>query len=161
MKKLIFFIMLFSSFAHANSVILGGFSKHLGALGEYNETHPAIGYALDNGLEFGAYHNSIEKTSLFIAKTETPWRFKGFNFGYRVGAASGYGGDNYVVEKDQRYPGKYEKYNSKGERIIPVEIMEYKGIMPQAQFLISKETKYITIDLGISTVSTLIFKVNL
>jgi hypothetical protein len=159
MRIILLLTLFLSTFAQADKLIVGGVSHHFKEIRcEFNETHPAIGLER-NGYEAGVYKNSIEKTSFFIAKIEKPFHKFGLDFGYRIGAATGYNG---VYECDGKLllfknkDGYFTRYDKK-EDVFD----NYKGIMPQASLLISKETKYITVDLGISLVSTVIFKVNL
>jgi hypothetical protein len=159
MRIILLLTLLLSTFAQADKLIVGGVSHHFeDSVCEYNETHPAIGLERQ-GYEVGAYKNSIEKTSFFIAKIEKPYHKFGLDFGYRVGAASGYSGTYECDGKILLFKNKdgyFTRHDTKED-----DFDNYKGIMPQASLLISKETKYITIDLGLSLVSTVIFKVNL
>jgi hypothetical protein len=153
MRIILLLTLFLSTFAQADKLIVGGVSHHyMRAIDNqcgFNEVHPAIGLERQ-GYEVGAYKNSIEKTSFFIAKIEQPYHKFGLDFGYRVGVASGYDGkvtcESTAINKPTEY---YDNHKT------PL------GLRPQASLLISKETKYITIDLGLSLVSTVIFKVNL
>jgi hypothetical protein len=49
-------------------LILGvAFSMHIGLGGGYNNIHPHIGYEEKNIIG-GVYHNSLDKTSVYVAK---------------------------------------------------------------------------------------------
>jgi hypothetical protein len=159
MRIILLLTLFLSTFAQADKLIVGGVSHHFEEIKcEFNETHPAIGLER-NGYEVGVYKNSIEKTSFFIAKIEKPYSKFGLDFGYRIGAATGYNGVYECNGKLLLFMNK-DGYFTRPEKVED-HFNNYKGIMPQASLLISKETKYITIDLGLSLVSTVIFKVNL
>ncbi len=143
MRILILLTLFLSTFAHADKLIIGGFSKHIGYPVELNESHPAIGLERD-GVEYTFYHNSLERTSFALTRINRKAISKHFSIGARFGIATGY--DDYTTKgKDGR------NYTMNG---MPL------GLMPQAQFLITHESKYLTIDLGLAPISTLIFKVN-
>jgi len=132
------------SLLFADKLIVGGFSKHIGYPVPLNETHPALGLERD-GVEYSFYHNSLERTSFAITRISRKPISDSFSIGARFGLATGYG--DATVEG---YDGR--DYTMDG---LPL------GIMPQAQFMISHESKYLTVDLGLSQVSSLIFKVNI
>jgi hypothetical protein len=164
MKHLILLTLLLSTQAQADKLILGGFSHHFQnrELG-YNEIHPAIGIER-NGLELALTVNSFDRPSLMLAKIDKPFSFKGFDFGYRVGLGTGYE-DKYlgVIPDPKGEDCQYnDEYRCKNERDdIYQNPIAINGIQPIAQFVISKEYKLITVDLGLSTVSTVIFKINI
>ena len=147
MKIILLITLLTPSIVSADKLILWGISHHFGLNNSIvNESHPAIGVEMDSGLEYGVYYNSVRRSSVFVSKVARPIKLKnGFSAGYRVGVASGY--------------VKHVKSNNpnKDGVIMPAT---YKGFMPQAQLIMSHESKYITVDLGLSVVSTIIFKIN-
>ena len=153
MKYLIILLSLLPVFAHADfkpdKLIVGGFSYHFDGVFdtryEFNEKHKAIGLEFKD-FEIGAYENSVYKTSYFIAHIKRPWKITdSLSAGYRFGLASGY---------------ESIEWKNEDGKIITTDFIK-GGIFPQAQFLLSHESKYITVDLGISVVSTLNFKLNL
>ena len=174
LKIIVVLSALLSANLHADKLILGGVSKHF-ITGEhdceFNENHPALGYE-GKGWETGMYYNSIENISLFVTKIERPWKItKSISAGYRVGIASGYKGKT-ECESDE--PPRIVQQIIEGDNGEPVtlfsvrepepledEFKGYKGFYPQAHFIISHQSKYITTDLGIGLVSTLNFKLNL
>lgn len=147
MNKLILILLLIPSLSYGDKLIVGGVSKHfVGAPYELNERHNALGIEKD-GYEAGIYKNSVNSKSIFISKIARPWKLKdGFSAGYRFGIANGY---DVVIETRDSDGAFRDRQVSKS------------GLIPQAQFLISHESKYLTVDLGLAPVSTLIFKVNL
>lgn len=148
MKILTILLLLLPVLANADKLIIGGLSKHFEALTYIpNEKHQAIGYERD-GLEIAYYRNSINKNSLSVSKIDRLWKLdNGFSVGYKFGIANGYTGS---IMPDADKDGTPE----------PVDANKY-GLMPLAQFIISHESKYFTVDLGLAPVSTLIFKVNI
>ena len=68
-------------------ILLGlAISAHMGFVGEYNAIHPHVRAEFDNTLVAGAYYNSEENLSLYLAKHfENP---KGYFM--EVGVVSGY-----------------------------------------------------------------------
>lgn len=174
MKLLFTLLLLLPLSVSADKLIVGGFSYHyMNAIDNrcgFNEVHPAIG--IERGTwETGFYHNSIENTSFFIAKINRPWKItNSLSAGYRFGLASGYDGQT-KCESDLPDTTYYVKYMNNGvediklitEKPEPLEdnFHSFLGILPQAQFIISYQSTFFTIDLGISLVSTLNFKLNL
>ena len=59
-------------------------SLHLGLAGDYNETHPHIRYSNDNNIA-GIYYNSESHLSTYVGK-----RYKSGEFGFEIGAVTGY-----------------------------------------------------------------------
>ena len=91
MKYFILFLLL-PSISFSDSLIVGGFSKH--PYGEYNQTHPAIGYEKD-GLEVAAYYNSYSEISYSLIGSHK------FNkdYGVKFGVATGYEGKTKNIGK--------------------------------------------------------------
>lgn len=148
MKLLLTLLLLLPLSVNADKLIVGGFSHHFDGVFdtryEFNESHPAIGYERNNW-EIGAYYNSVRTTSFFISRIDRLYHYEYFSLGYRVGLASGYERITWENEDGETIPTTFIK----------------GGVMPQAQLLISHESKFITVDLGLSVVSTLNFKLNL
>lgn len=144
MKNILIILLFIPSLVNADKLILGGFSKHLGYPVPLNESHPAIGIEKNN-TEYVFYHNSLNRTSFAITKLNRKPITDNVSYGFRVGIATGY--NDFTTTG---YDGK--SYSMRG---MPL------GLMPQAQFLLSHQSKYITTDLGISVISTLTFKLNL
>jgi hypothetical protein len=111
---------------------------------DYNEVHPAIGIER-NGLELALTVNSLNRPSVMIAKLEQPYQYKGFNFGYRLGVGTGY--EPRELHRDEEY---YYKHDN-----------GWNGLKPIAQLVASTTIDRVTIDFGFSTVSTVIFKINI
>lgn len=158
---------LIPSLVCADKLILGGVSHHAPSLGHkcpLNEKHPAIGLER-SGWEYGAYYNSFKRTSFFVSKIDRPWQWKGLHFGYRVGLASGYGEPLTCENKEfTLYQSKVDDvvyYYAEQKDDLREEFDNYKGFIPQAQFIVSYGAKYTTLDFGIGLVSTLTFKLNL
>ena len=142
-------LLLLSAPVHADKLILGGVSHHFNNIYntnyDFNEIHESLGYERGN-LELGAFNNSVERTSYFIAFIDRPWTIgKGFSAGYRFGLATGYKDVEWVNDEGEDKTTKFIN----------------GGILPQAQFLLSYQAKLFTIDLGIAPVSALTFKLNL
>ena len=146
--KLLLILLLLPLSVSADKLIIGGFSHHVDGVFdtryEFNDSHPAIGYEW-NKWEAGAYYNSVRKTSFFISRIDRLYHYEYFSLGYRVGLASGYERITWENEEGETIPTTFIK----------------GGVMPQAQFIISHQSKFVTVDLGISLVSTLSFKLNL
>jgi hypothetical protein len=175
--KIIIITLLLSvaQYATADKLILGGVSHHFVEVLDnncgYNEEHPALGLER-NEWEFGAYKNSIENTSLFVAKVGRPWKLtSSISMGYRVGIASGYKGKTECESNLKPYWETTRTINEDGREVVkatyntprPLQdnFNSYKGLLPQAHLLFTYETKRATFDLGVGVVSTLTFKLNL
>jgi len=169
MRVFILLTVFVSTFAQADKVILGGFSYHYKPDFEMNEAHPAIGFEKD-GLELSIFKNSHSNTAFSLAKIERPWQWKSLQFGYRYGLASGYDKIVYelgmaeidkevFIETGRQIPCKSVCLETETVKVIKDNSIA--GFMPIAQFITTYESKYLTVDLGISTVSTLVFKYNL
>jgi len=144
MRTLILLTALLSSFAQAGAWVGYGVSRHhyaveVGA----NERHVAIGYSFSDGVDIGVYKNSFERYSPYISKTVLPVERYGLKAGYQVALAGNYPRKD--IETDDAVHAQSDTY----------------GFIPHAGFVVRREAKYITVDLGISAVSTLIFKYNL
>ena len=159
MKYLIFLSLLLSSVAQADyKLIVGGFSKHPFPMNSEKNYfvygivkngqlvrsphyihRSAVSYnethpaigIESKGYELSAYLNSYDEISISAAKLKTLFKSHDVTYGTRLGIASGY------------------------------EHETGSGFIPIAQFVISKQYEHITVDLGLSSVSTLIFKINL
>lgn len=173
--KLLLLLLLLPLSVSADKLIIGGFSYHyMNAIDnrcDFNEAHPAIG--IERGtFETGFYKNSIYNTSFFVAKINRPWKItNSLSAGYRFGLASGYNGQT-KCESDKPDTSYYVKYldenNNEAIKLVTKKpdklednFKSFHGVLPQAQFIISHQSKFVTVDLGISLVSTLSFKLNL
>lgn len=78
----------------AGQLMTGFMSKHMGP-GNYNEDNSGIGYRSDDGYMVGAYKNSLNKPSAYLAKEFTTDPYKlgplGLQLGAVLGGATGYG----------------------------------------------------------------------
>jgi len=144
MFKFVFLLSFLPSLVLADKLILGGFSEHHGSPVALNEFHPAIGIEKNN-FEYAIYKNSIEKTSFAFSLIKKPFSVFSFDFGYRIGIATGYD-DKPIKGYDAR------NYTDK---------LVFNGLKPQIQLIASKKVKNITIDAGFSIVSTITFKADL
>jgi hypothetical protein len=172
MKYIIILLTLLSSTqAHADKLILGGFSYHAtNREMNYNEVHPAIGLQRDT-LELGLTINSIERPSVWVSKLSQPFKFGKFDFGYRLGVGTGYDDkvmDVYEINKykttcrPKKHPVCVERNAEKTDFVWRYEShTNIYGIQPIAQLVASTTIDRVTIDFGFSTVSTVIFKYNL
>ena len=143
-SALFLLLLLLPSISFSDKLILGGVSYHYYKPVLLNEKHVAIGLEHDKW-EYSVYNNSFNRTSLSLSIINRKWNLGKFKAGYRYGIST-----SYPTTKVKGIDGKMHKLEG-----------VYKGVMPQAQALLSHESKYVTVDLGLSLVSTLILKVNL
>lgn len=78
----------------AGQLMTGFMSKHMGP-GNFNENNDGLGYRSDDGYMVGAYRNSLNKPSVYLAKEFTTDPYKlgplGLQLGAVLGGATGYG----------------------------------------------------------------------
>jgi len=137
-------LVLACTIAQADKLIIGGVSEHIGSPVPLNETHPGLGIER-NGYELAVYHNSLDRVSFVVAKLRQPWRLGPVKAGYRIGLATGY-----EDATREGYDGR--PYSMDGV---------VGGLMPQVQAVFSYSLGGVTMDAGLSAVSTLTFKVDI
>ena len=135
-----------SAGTHCNSLIIGGFSYHAPPLSNYNNVHPAI------GVECGDYdvaimRNSHNRASIGFAKRDILHREGKLEFGYKIGFATGY---------VREYMGSTKDKDRVEHRYIS---QPAGGIFPIVQAIGIYRGKRGIVEVGISVVSTLTFKV--
>lgn len=65
--------------AHADGLVVHGFSKHRGTdpTKSYNNSNGGLGYRSDSGLILGVYHNSYHEVTAYVGYERMAWKYVG------------------------------------------------------------------------------------